>query len=1091
MKRQDGDGARAVPSIENTRSATLETALAEDDTIHLARLAIVENPSGFLEHAVAASGEKIPIEKFEIACEASVEKISKSCVHRLFGQLDTDCDGKISKTELINTIEIIRNFWKESKCESVIFAVLMGLVQDIQSKRQSKSKPNDAVCTDADHYIEQTIKDLAELSEDVLRSALADKVAKAMAKHGSAVRERVEKNARQKEAQRDGKFDMDTATYGSVAEHHKWLDAIGTDQGGCATYITCFNSVDMGLKRMNVNFLREIYDRHKDDSGGLPAANLSQALSDADAPIIPDSEDAAADLISRFARTSSARCNANGKIEFNEYRRCVFAPDQLHLWYQEKNMPMMADALRPLVGRSSDQLQLVSKLSAADVRAAWSAVCARIQDHAEAMHKLLQLQFETHLELHTQSQMNSGKFTVQKMASGTIVDFHQGLQGRVGTPHLKFEVAMRREHCQKPGWDKEFTTSNYSVTTTPKQEWQYIVGDERGTLVPVPKAGRGHGRRLVPISELMLRPLAIQAKLIRAEVIAIVMYSGPMYVVYNAILRRFPPDVYQTFEQGKNMYPTTIFVLASAVQKLSRCTRIPEGTLLFRGLGGLLDLPDTFHQMDLYGRSGYADWGFMSTTMDLDVALGYSGVRQRRPNAMVMVIEAWSVDRGACISEFSQYPQECEYLWLPCSFVQRMQIGGGRVEVVDGGLVTMFSVRVNLNLKSETVEELQQKKKSAHLTAMRAMVDEVRFELDDWTASGQVEARLQRDETCNGIAQSFTAHGAAQIVERSFTAATLAAQIVEQCEEIVKRHEAAPLEEYVDDGAFRSLVSEMLDAKAWAIEKTQLWMQDQSQYVRFIQKWSLRDCHRMWQSFLRRRTAHIQTIRAAAGSTEIAELSCKLLLSRGLVIGVAEIRGNRNTDGESVLVQAGGDGWEEGNIAAAVSAGADVNDADRNGCTGVWLAARYGHAQSLAALIAAGGDVSKCSADGCSPILMAARYGHYMCLNHLIAAGGDVKMCMWNGISPIFLAAQEGHDTCLGQLIAAGGDVHNGGGVEGWFPLYNAAKNGHVSCLSQLLAAGADVSALCYDGTSSLDIALKNEHSECVRLLVAAGAGSA
>jgi len=38
--------------------------------------------------------------------------------------------------------------------------------------------------------------------------------------------------------------------------------------------------------------------------------------------------------------------------------------------------------------------------------------------------------------------VNSGKFMVQKMASGTIGDFHQGLQGRVGTPHLKFEVNL-------------------------------------------------------------------------------------------------------------------------------------------------------------------------------------------------------------------------------------------------------------------------------------------------------------------------------------------------------------------------------------------------------------------------------------------------------------------------------------------------------------------------------------------------------------------------------------------------------------------------------------------------------------------------
>ena len=113
-------------------------------------------------------------------------------------------------------------------------------------------------------------------------------------------------------------------------------------------------------------------------------------------------------------------------------------------------------------------------------------------------------------------------------------------------------------------------------------------------------------------------------------------------------------------------------------------------------------MPDKFHAADEQGRSGYLDWGMMSTSSDRDVALGYSGVKQRRPRAMVMVIEATSVDRGADISEFSQYPGEKEFLWVPCSFVQRAQQGGGRVEVVDGGLVTFVPVKVNLNLKAET-----------------------------------------------------------------------------------------------------------------------------------------------------------------------------------------------------------------------------------------------------------------------------------------------------------------------------------------------------------------------------------------------------
>jgi hypothetical protein len=687
------------------------------------------------------------------------------------------------------------------------------------------------------------------------------------------------------------------------------------------------------------------------------------------------------------------------------------------------------------------------------------------------MHKLLRQQFEAQLEFEQQEQleMKSGKFTVQKMACGTINEFHKGLQARVGTPHLKFEDAMRREHCQKAGWDKVFITSNYNIRTTPKQEWMYVVGDGTGNPLSCPAADRGHGRIIVPISDLLQLPLAIEAKLIRAEVIAIVMYSGPMVVVSNAILRRFPPDVYQTFEQGKNTYPTTICVLVSAVQKLSRCTRIPEGTLLYRGLGGFLDLPDTFHQLDLYGRSGYADWGFMSTTGERDIALGYSGVRQRRPKAIVMVIESSSVDRGACIAEFSQYPGEREYLWLPCSFVQRLQFGGRRVEVVDGGLVTMFPVRVNLNLKSETVEELQEKKKATHLTGARAMVDQVRFELEEWAASAEAHARLQHDAYSKRKIGTQMA-GAQHAV---FTPATLASQIVEQCEEIVKRHEAADVAEYVDDGAFRSLVSEMLDAKAWASEKAQLWMQDQSQHIRFLEAWSLRDCHRMWQAFLRRRIANVHTISPVPGSTEIAELSGKFLLSRGLVKCVAGIRVMQNADGESVLMQAGGDGWEENDIVAAVAAGADANDAGRIGYTGVWLAARYGHPHSLAPLIVAGGDVAKCPDDGRSPILMAARYNNYSCLKQLIAAGGDVNMCMCNGISPIWLAAQEGHDKCLGELIKEGGDVNKCGGDEGCSPIFNAAKNGHASCLSQLVAAGGDASVRCSHGTSPLDIARK------------------
>ena len=68
-----------------------------------------------------------------------------------------------------------------------------------------------------------------------------------------------------------------------------------------------------------------------------------------------------------------------------------------------------------------------------------------------------------------------------------------------------------------------------------------------------------------------------------------------------------------------NLYSTTISVLVSAVQKIARAIRLPEGLRLFRGLGGLMDLPKAFFSADSQGRKGYVEWGFMSTTSDKQV----------------------------------------------------------------------------------------------------------------------------------------------------------------------------------------------------------------------------------------------------------------------------------------------------------------------------------------------------------------------------------------------------------------------------------------------------------------------------------------
>ena len=96
----------------------------------------------------------------------------------------------------------------------------------------------------------------------------------------------------------------------------------------------------------------------------------------------------------------------------------------------------------------------------------------------------------------------------------------------------------------------------------------------------------------------------------------------------------------------------------SAVQKIARVMKLPDGLQLYRGLGGLMDLPDRFWASDCHGCRGYAEWGFLSTTSNRATAIEYSGVKDGRPLAMLLQLTVGSVDRGACIAEFSQYPGE-------------------------------------------------------------------------------------------------------------------------------------------------------------------------------------------------------------------------------------------------------------------------------------------------------------------------------------------------------------------------------------------------------------------------------------------------
>jgi hypothetical protein len=206
------------------------------------------------------------------------------------------------------------------------------------------------------------------------------------------------------------------------------------------------------------------------------------------------------------------------------------------------------------------------------------------------------------------------------------------------------------------------------------------------------------------------------------------------------------------------------------------------------------------------------------------------------------------------------------------------------------------------------------------------------------------------------------------------------------CEAIVERHRSTAAADYVNDSTFRGLVSDILNMKLWAQEMWQLWLKDESKYIRQVQNIFLSACHRTWLSHVRKR------IREAAPGSDERRLAClQLLQSKGLAKAAAH--GELNAEGEDLIVAAGADGWSADDVNALLDAGADVATADVNGETGLHSAAKYGHVSTLKVLLRAGGDVNGCSNEDESSLYMAASNGHLDCVKELTAFKAEVLKC--------------------------------------------------------------------------------------------------
>ena len=318
------------------------------------------------------------------------------------------------------------------------------------------------------------------------------------------------------------------------------------------------------------------------------------------------------------------------------------------------------------------------------------------------------------------------------LSFGGLDAYFAGLEGVAGTPAPKVFEGMEAEHLRGEESEEEFATANYGITTTSEIEWRFVVSDAAELTWPeesVAKlADRSKVRQWKPLRAFRgavddrNRQLetAGQPPIIDEELIGARLYTGPLFVKYNGVLRGLQSDSHflknsmvtlccpravsaaymggaTLFEpargdvpiaqaiQSLNKYTTTLHAINSAIVKLGKLTK---ATKVFRGVAGLA-LPAEFWTPNAFDVRGGVEPAFMSTTLERDVAMGYAAGDGSKMG-FVIEVQQGMVSRGASMDFLSQYPHEAEILFGPLTGIEVLDT---RIE----GSVVVIECAVSVN----------------------------------------------------------------------------------------------------------------------------------------------------------------------------------------------------------------------------------------------------------------------------------------------------------------------------------------------------------------------------------------------------------
>lgn len=601
---------------------------------------------------------------------------------------------------------------------------------------------------------------------------------------------------------------------------------------------------------------------------------------------------------------------------------------------------------------------------------------------------------------------------------GTLDDFYGGVDKRIGVVSLDFYEQMRKEHCEFKGSDFVFEPSNYSIRTCPRDEWRLVtegVGADDCELfvwthddMKKPEDQREAVRRRIPArwwnydndsimcigqsdlkkrSEEVLNRLCKDSGLLKEELVAIILFTGPMYTVYNAILSNYPEETAKAF--GPVNFTTTIHAIISAIQKLSKLTEVQKKPL-YRGLSGRGYLPESFWKPQEEGSQaglnvyGYTEFGVMSTTSELKEALMYSGVLSDRPHPAVQAFAAGAVDRGAYVASLSQFPKEVEFTFPPCSYIQPEFVDGKlKIEYVRHPAkpdveVPVIYVRVNANIRSPTLDELNSARKQTHLAVFRSQNRDTAAEIRELcNESPRKEVFLRRlwfsswfsgltyDEISRCPVSNLSNDREDEILFEGFQLV-----ISDQCQEYLDNHSRLPDEVFADKLEHSRLVTEMISVRKWAIAKLLWFIEDEEICTAMysVLRYPLQASYREYVTFCRR------SIKNCENLEEKRDRAIKLCQLIGLL--------GSNVEDRSAIIMAVENGACNQDIELMLDTGKfDINSCfTDSGNSLLATAVRYGFKEMAELLLERRADVAfKNAKDGRTPLMLALLHKHSEC----------------------------------------------------------------------------------------------------------------